>query len=82
MKLTAPDMISHDALLAALEIRSFEAVEPSVYRMQLRHCLLSFARRIHLAATVHDLTGLPESEVSKKSTPELLVLLNRKRCGG
>jgi hypothetical protein len=91
MNASTPDLISHDALLAALEMKSLESEcedtnyadpVPSVYRIQLRHSLLSFARRMHLAAAVHKLTGLPESEVSKKSTAELLVLLNRKRCGG
>jgi hypothetical protein len=85
-----PCTISHDRLLAALELKSLgiedddfpkraDAV-PSVYRMQLRHTLLSLARRAHLAVAAHELTGLPESEISQKSTVELLLLLDQKRA--
>jgi hypothetical protein len=85
-----PGTISHDRLLAALELKSLgmddgedgassDAV-PSVYRMQLRHTLLSLARRAHLAVAAHELTGLPESEIAEKSTVELLLLLDQKRA--
>jgi hypothetical protein len=85
----APDTISHDALLAALELKSFDCgpssdenadAVPSVYRMQLRHSLLSLARRAHLAHAALELTGLPESELAKRSTVELLRLLDQKRA--
>jgi hypothetical protein len=78
-----PQTISHDTLLAALECRSLdefpEDTALSVYRMQLRHSLLSLARRAHLALTAHELTGLPESELAQKSTVELMVMLDRQR---
>jgi hypothetical protein len=86
-----PDSISHDSLLAALELKSLglddcdesenegDSVN-SVYRMQLRHSLLNCARRAHLAVAAHELTGLPESEIANKSTVELLVLLDQKRA--
>jgi hypothetical protein len=83
-----PSSVSHDTLLAALELKSLsfddeeDAVETvsSVYRAQLRHSLLSLARRAHLAVAAHELTGLPESELAQKTTVELLVLLDSKRA--
>ena len=89
--MNAPESISHDSLLAALELRSLSVHEcdeaehraeavTSVYRMQLRHSLLNCARRAHLAVAAHEVTGLPESEIASKSTVELLLLLDQKRA--
>lgn len=80
----APETVSHDALLCALELTSLEQEFPgetgsSVYRMQLRQSLLSFARRAHLACQALEITGLPESELAGKSTVELLVMLDKRR---
>lgn len=80
----APETVSHDALLCALELHSLDQDYPgetssSVYRMQLRHCLLSLARRSHLAQQALEQTGLPESELAQKSTVELLVMLDKRR---
>ncbi len=88
MALNIPESISHDMLLAALELKSFCPMDaalvrdpaPEIYRLQLRNSLLSLARRVHLAAAAHELTGIPESELSSKSTVELLVLLDEKRA--
>lgn len=85
-----PESISHDSLLAALELKSLAAEESdesndlesvtSVYRMQLRHSLLSCARRAHLAVAAHELTGLPQAEIAMKSTVELMSLLDQTRA--
>lgn len=79
-----PESISHDLLLAALELKSLEGLvedaNTSVYRMHLRHSLLSLARRAHLAVAAREVTGAPESELANKSTVELLVMLDRQRA--
>jgi hypothetical protein len=77
----APEVVSHDALLAALEMRSAGIVEDgnSLYETQLRHRLLTLARKARLEVAAHEITGLPAAELSQKSTSELLRLLDSHR---
>ena len=76
-----PEFVSHDSLLAALEMRT-SPMEPhpsSVYEVQLKHQLMTNSRKAHLEVTVHQLTGIAPSELRSKSTAELLILLDRYR---
>lgn len=52
-----PDTVSHQALLTALQMQTPEVREdlPCLYRMNLRHSLLSLARR----AVSHEILPLP-----------------------
>lgn len=78
-----PDVVSHDALLSAIEYRfAVNIGEPaSAYFVQLRHTLLSLARKARLEVIVQDVTGLPPSEVHAKSTAELMVILDTSKTG-
>lgn len=77
----APDMISHEALFVALEGRSQEDCSHlhSVYEMQLKHSLLSLARKARLEVAAHRSSGLSAAELHAKSTAELLILIDQQR---
>ena len=73
-----PEMISHDALLVALDVRPV-AEERTVYELQLRTSLLALARKAHLEVAAHELTGMDPYELNLKSSEELMILLDRER---
>lgn len=76
-----PNFISHDLLLQAIHDKSCftEEGNVSVYLLQLKHNLLSLARKAHLEVMVNEVTDLDPQEIASKSVVELLVLLERAR---
>jgi hypothetical protein len=78
--LSVPQTISYELLLAALERmpRGTAGVGP-LYRTQLRHRLLTLARKARLELAAHEATGLPAAELHKKSALELMNLLDTVR---
>jgi hypothetical protein len=75
-----PETISHEKLLVALDMTSLEiAAEGSIYRTQLRHRLLTLARKARLEVAAHEVTGLPPADLCSKTALELLALMDRKK---
>jgi hypothetical protein len=72
-----PDTISHEALLAALECQQRDLLpRTTLYYTQLKHRLLTLARKARLEVAAYELTGLPPAELCSKSSMELLGLLD------
>jgi hypothetical protein len=75
-----PETISHEALLAALDCSEREALgEGSLYHTQLRHRLLTLARKARLEVAAHQLTGLPPEVVCAKTALELMSMLDESK---
>jgi hypothetical protein len=78
-----PDRISYDTLLCALDSHYLHTLGElnSVYFVQLRHALLSLARRARLEVSAQQITGLEPADIHQKSTTELISLMDQQRTG-
>ena len=75
-----PETISHEKLLVALDATQTDfAAEASIYRTQLRHRLLTLARKARLEVAAHEMTGLPPADLCSKTALELQALMDRKK---
>jgi hypothetical protein len=75
-----PETISNEALLAALDCPDRDPfAEGSLYHTQLRHRLLTLARKARLEVAAHQLTGLPPEVICAKTALELMSMLDESK---